>query len=129
MATRASQQFSGFDEAVPADDVMGGSLQRSSTRVPAAAQAAIEIAGRAAWLAWQISAHEVNVREARHQLSGIAEDLARFGDRFPDELRAQVLAAFENAQSSATNEDLSGVANATRQIRVAMEQYHNASLV
>lgn len=129
MATRPSHDYCGFDEAVPADDVMGGSLDRSGQRTAAAAKAAIEIAGRAAWLAWQISAQEVNVREARYQLSGIADDLARFGDRFPDELRTQVLAAFKTAQSSAANEDLSGVAKATRQIRVTMEQYHNASLV
>jgi hypothetical protein len=128
MATQLSQPHVGFDEAVPANDVMGGPSRIVATASPRSAQAAIEVAARAAWLHWQIDAQEVNMDEARYQLSGIADDLARFKDRLPEDLLARVLADFAAAQSASANNDLSAVAAATRQIRLTLEQFHKAAI-
>lgn len=127
MATQLSQPFDGCDQTVPANDVMGGSAELVGTRTARSAQAAIEVAGRAAWLTWQIDADEVNLDEARYQLSGIADDLARFEDRFPDELSNRVMADFAAAQSASTDNNLAAMAAATRRIRLTMEQFHKAA--
>jgi hypothetical protein len=127
MATQLSPAFAGFDD-VPANDVMGGPSEISATHAARSAQAAIEVAGRAAWLTWQIDAHEVNMHEARYQLSGIADDLARLGDRFPEDLRTRVMADFAAAQSASNDDDLAVMSAATRQIRLTLEQFHKAAL-
>ena len=127
MATRARDYQHALGQDVPTDDVMGGTLQRAGMRSPAA-MAAIEIAGRAAWLTWQIGVEDVNAREARQQLSGIADDIARWEGRFPSELSGQVTDAFKTAYAAAVDDDLPSLAHATQQIRVILEQYHNASL-
>lgn len=129
MATQLSQPFDGFDETVPANDVAGGSVEIVAPHTARSAHAAIEVAGRAAWLTWQIDAQEVNMDEARYQLSGIADDLARFDDRFPADLRTSVMADFAAAQSASANDDLAAMAAATRQIRLTMEQFHKAAQV
>jgi hypothetical protein len=121
--------FAGFDDTVPANDVTGGPSEISVTHKAHSAQAAIEVAGRAAWLTWQIDAQEVNLHEARYQLSGIADDLARFEDRFPEDLRTRVMADFAAAQSASNDNDLAAMAAATRQIRLTLEQFHKAALV
>jgi len=127
MATRARDYQHALGQDVPTDDVMGGATERTGIR-SAAAKAAIEIAGRAAWLAWQIDVEDVNAREARQQLSGIADDLARWEGRFPSDLSGQVSDAFKTAYAAAVDDDLRSLAQATQQIRVILERYHNASL-
>jgi hypothetical protein len=128
MATPLLQRDSDMDETVPANDVTDGVSTLASLDKPKAANAAIEIAGRAAWLAWQIDAEEVNLDEARYQLSGIGEDLGRYKERLPAHLISRVMADYSAARSASQNKDLAGMSAATRQIRLTMEQFHKATL-
>jgi hypothetical protein len=123
MATRACDCE--LDLKVPCADVTDGFGGHSGRR-SSAAKSAIEIAGRAAWLAWQIGEDDLTAPEARQQLSRIADDLARCEERFPHDLRARVSGAFRLAQMAAVADDLAGLRQASQQMRVVLEQYHNA---
>lgn len=125
MATRSSPSCASFDTPVPMDDVamvVPGRLGEGRSL-----QAALTLAGGAAWLAWQIEAHEVNADETRYQLSRIAEDLARFGSRFPEPLRLCVQQALDEAQSAAADNDLASVAGAARRIRMILDRYRSTN--
>lgn len=130
MATRPHQHTYSFDETVPAHDVAKSDLAGASQqRLADASRAAISMARRAAWLAGQISMQEVNLREARIQLDGITDDLVRLRQLFAQELGALIDALLQPVRTLEASDSLSEVAEVTRQIRVSMEQYHNASLL
>jgi hypothetical protein len=125
MATRSSPSCAGFGTPVPMDDVAIALPSHIGER--RSVQAALALAGAAAWLAWQIETHEVNVDEARYQLDGIADDFARFRGRFPEPVQLCVRRALDDAQSAATGEDLSAAADAARRIRVVLDRYRSVN--
>lgn len=129
MASQPLYLSSGIDEPVPIDDVVPASTQdEPSAATLAGAQAALEIARCTAWIAWQISAQEVNAREADGQLARLTEELERLAPRLPDGLRADVRSALAQAQAAAAVQDLQGVEQAARQIRQFCERFRNTLL-
>lgn len=130
MATRPSQHDSSIDMLVPSNDVTVSNAP--ATRLDAdgrgAAQAAMEIGGRAAWLAWQIEADEVLVNEAQAQLRGIDENIERYGSRLPADLRKSIGAQLDVARAAAVDADLRAVAAAARNIRQVAERFRNSTM-
>lgn len=130
MTTSLPQTCSHLDVHVPCDDVTATTVRPLSghANLRGAAQLAIEIGGRAAWLAWQIDADEVLVNEAQWQLRGIGEDLARYASRLPAELHERMILTLQEAQASAQAQDLQAVARSARNIREVAERYRNTTM-
>lgn len=131
MATSPSTTHTAYDVAVAAEPVAAVALtpQHDAERARASAQAAREIAGSAAWLAWQIGAGDLTVREASYHLGGIDADLVRLGDRLPLDVRTQVSASLHAAYVAVKAGDLPQIESAARTIRNTLEAYRAAVLV
>jgi len=107
----------------------GTSAKANEKRTTRAFETALEIEGRAAWLAWQICTGEATAREAVEQITAIADELERSARDVPDDLREQLSQSLAMGRAAALKSDMPAAEAATRNVRAMVESYRNAVFV
>ena len=89
----------------------------------AAFETALEIEGRAIWLATRLDNGEASEREVRNKLAELAHQMTRHGDDFPTHLRNEVSRLLSAARTAAMAEEHGLVSRSAHRIRAAVESY------